>query len=205
MTNFIFKPSNEYRKLLVLDAISSNSSVTQRELASIAYISIGMINSVLDDYEKEGLITKKIVNTRTSKYLITKKGTEELKLLSVNLIKLSLEMYDNAKRECIRYLEELDKANIKDIMLYGAGKVCELIMHVIQEYKDFNFNVISIIDDDERKIGTNIFGFEVIGLEQIKFYKFDCIIITSYNHRDYMKDRISEYNINPNKIRSFFE
>ena len=205
MNNTIFKPTTEYRELLILNAISNKPNVTQRELAIITELSIGSINLVLDEYTNSGFIEKQEINSKSYKYILSKSGKKELKYLSMNLIKATLDMYNNAKQECIRYLKELVSDGFKKIILYGAGKVCELILHVIYENKDLGINVIGIADDDLNKVGEELYGFDVMGLDQIGLNKFDCVLITSYDHLDKMKENICEYNVSPRKIKSYFE
>ena len=204
MDNTIFKPTNEYKQMLILDAISTNSKVTQRFLASITNTSVAMVNSYLDDYESLGLIEKNVANSKVVRYLLTKKGSEQLKYLSVNYLKASIEVYNQAKKECIRYLNILKEHNIHNVLFYGAGKVCEMLLRVIKE-DDLDFNVLGIVDDDEKKIGTELYGIDIISISQIRFYKYDCIFVSSYNHKDEILENLSFYNISPRKIRSFFE
>lgn len=205
MSNSIFKPSNDYRELLILDAISANAKVTQRELARITDMSVAMINSLLLNYESDGLITKDVTNSKIVSYYVTKKGIEELKYLSVNYIKASFEIYNSAKNECIRYFEKLANNKYHKILLYGAGKVCEMLLHVLKDNKDLDINIVGIVDDDLSKVGEEVFGYEIISFKQISFKKYDCILITSFNHKEQMKDNISNYNISDNKIKVFFE
>lgn len=205
MNNTIFKPSNDYRELLILDSICQNSNVTQRELSRIVDVSVSMINTLLLSFEQDGLIIKDLTNSRLVSYHITKKGMERLKYLSVNYVKASIEIYNNAKKECIRYFEKLANNKYNRILLYGAGEVCEMLLHIIDEYKNLDIQIVGIVDDDLSKVGEEVFGYEIISLKQIMFKKYDCILITSYNHIDQMKDNISNYNISDNKIKVFFE
>ena len=51
MSKTYFIPTAKYKKYLVLDIINKNSDLTQREIASLAAISLSMVNQYLTDYE----------------------------------------------------------------------------------------------------------------------------------------------------------
>ena len=83
--NALFKPSPQYKELMILSTIASNNDVSQRMLASKLNISLAMVNSYLIEAENNKYI--KLDNSkRRTKYLITKLGLERIKVLNIGSI-----------------------------------------------------------------------------------------------------------------------
>ena len=56
--NALFKPSPQYKELMILSTIASNNDVSQRMLASKLNISLAMVNSYLIEAENNKYINK---------------------------------------------------------------------------------------------------------------------------------------------------
>jgi Undecaprenyl-phosphate glucose phosphotransferase len=70
------------------------------------------------------------------------------------------------ERYCIRLsLRYLRKTgyNLKHMLIIGAGKVGVDFALKAFNHKDFGYNVIGFLDDDEQKKGTEVAGFKVVG------------------------------------------
>ena len=124
--NALFKPSPQYKELMVLSTIASCNDVSQRMLASKLNISLAMVNYYLIDAENNKYI--KLDNKeRRTKYLITKLGLERIKVLNIGLLKSSLDVYNSAKIECEKFLRSIEDKGFKNILFYGAGEVAEIL------------------------------------------------------------------------------
>ena len=97
MRNLFFKPTPEYKEYKVLDLIDKNPKITQRELANRASISLSMVNSYIDRYEKQGYLKKEYISSKEVYYRISKSGKERLKLLSIRFLSASQQIYNSAK------------------------------------------------------------------------------------------------------------
>lgn len=200
----LFKPSPLYRELVLLNAISDNPNATQREIAEEADVSATMINKYLDKYEALGLIKKDYASSKTIKYCITKSGVERRKLLSIQFLESSLDVYNNAKNQCSNFLKDIVKLHYNNILFYGAGEVAEIMVYVINNTTDLNINVLAIIDDDETKIGTNLVNIPIISNKDIAKYDYDGILVSSYSHSKAIIKKLEELNIDKSKIIKFF-
>ena len=201
----LFKPSPLYRELALLNTISDNPNATQRDIANIANVTATMINKYLDKYEEEGLVTKEYASSKTIKYCITKKGIEKRKLLSIQFLESSLQVYNQAKDQCSNFLKEIISLNYKNILFYGAGEVAEIMVYVINNTIGLDLNVLAIIDDDKEKIGTNLVNIPIISIDDIDNYDYDGILVSSYGHSSAIIKKLEKINIDKNKIIKFFE
>lgn len=66
------------------------------------------------------------------------------------------------------------------IVLYGAGNRCATLIEILEDSK---FNILSVIDADERKLGNIISGYRVENINELKGYCKDswCITIADWN------------------------
>lgn len=98
------------KETVILRHIYKNSSIKQRELADAASLSLGMINAILRNMEKNGLIRLIKTNSRNMRYQLTETGIGMLKADS------ALEISEFNSR--MRYYSEL----LEKIIYQQAGK-----------------------------------------------------------------------------------
>ena len=203
--NLFFKPTMHYRKFLILDFIDKNKDITQRELSKEVGVAVSMINGYLSVYEKEGLIKKNYQSTKTVYYYLTKKGIEKKKVLNIGYLNSSLGVYNKAKKNIIDFLDQIIKKGYKEIMLYGAGEVAEILLQTIALNHDFPLNVICVIDDDADKHGKKIVSNEIVSVDVINDTEHDGILISSYTNNKKIIEKLKAKNYDSKKIIQFFD
>lgn len=203
--NLFFKPTIQYRKFLILDSIDKNKDVTQRELSKEVGVAVSMINAYLNDYEKEGLIKKSYKSTKTVHYFLTKEGIEKKKVLNIGYLNSSLGVYNKAKKNIIDFLDQIIKKGYKNIILYGAGEVAEILLQTIALNHEFPLNVICVIDDDVDKQGKKIVSSEITSVDVINGIDHDGILISSYTNNKKIIDKLKAMNYDSKKIIQFFD
>ena len=87
-----------------------------------------MINAYLDDYESKGLIKRKYKTSKTVKYFVTKKGIERKKVLNIGYLKDSQTLYNSAKENIEKFLQQIEEKGFKNILLYDEGEVAEILL-----------------------------------------------------------------------------
>lgn len=203
--NLFFKSTTQFKKFLILDYIDKNKDITQRELSKIIGVSVSMINSYLNEFKNEGLINKDYQSTKTVYYFITKKGIEMKKVLNIGYLNSSLDVYNKAKKNIVEFLDLIIKKGYKDIMLYGAGEVAEILLQTIALNHDIPLNVICVIDDDIDKQGRKIVSNEIVSIDEINNIKHDGILISSYTNNMKIIEKLKYKNYDTKKIIQFFD
>ena len=66
--------TEHYRSLQILDELSNNDSLTQRDLSSRLGIALGLVNSYIKNLVKKGFITVKTIPIETIRLLPYSKG-----------------------------------------------------------------------------------------------------------------------------------
>ena len=201
----LFKPSPLYRELAILNAISDNPDATQREIADAASVTATMINKYLEKYESAKLINKEYSSSKTIRYCITKKGIERRKLLSIQFLESSLDVYNQAKEQCSNFIKDIVSKNYKNVLFYGAGEVAEIMVYVVSNTQDLDLKILAIVDDDEEKIGTKMVNIPIISNQDIIKYDYDGILISSYGHTKGISEKLDGLKIPKEKIIKFFE
>ena len=203
--NLFFKSTPLYKEFLILDLIEKNSNVTQRELSKTVGSSVSMINSYIDDYEKEDYLQRVYITNKNLEYKITKKGIERKKLLNISYLKASHSIYNFAKENILTFLKQVLEKGFKKIFLYGAGEVAEIMLNVVSENDNVPLEIVGVIDDDNNKQGNKIVNILIHDINKIKQIDHDGLLISSYTHNDTIYKKLIKYKYNINKIITFFD
>lgn len=203
--NQFFKPTVLYKEYMILDMIEKNPNITQREMSKSIGIAVSMINDYLDQYEKNKLIIRKKHSTKTVEYFITKKGLERRKVLNIGYLNSTKDLYFSAKENLERFLEQVKQKGFNEILLYGAGEVAEMLVHTVITSKTNEVNILAVIDDDTKKIGSKIGNYTIISKSDISNYKHDGILISTYSRKDDIKNKLIDINYPLKNIIEFFE
>ncbi len=102
----------------VLKVLEEEPELSQRALSKRLNISLGMINYLVKELAKKGLVKienfKKSNNKLAYRYLLTPKGIEEKARLTYHFLKRKMEEYEKLQREIEELKKELDKSGFGD-------------------------------------------------------------------------------------------
>lgn len=202
--NLFFKPTLLYKEFMILDLIDKDAKITQREISKTIGIAVSMVNSYLDDYEKKGLIRRKKHSTKNVEYFITKYGKERIKVLNIGYLNSAQRLYDSARENIEVFMNQIRLKGFNNILLYGAGEVCEIFLNSININNERKLNVLAVIDDSFDKIGRKIVNTDIISINDLFKYKHDGILISSYRNKDKIQDKLLSKNYDFNKVIHFF-
>lgn len=202
--NSFFKPTILYKEYMILNLIEKNSNITQRELCKNIGVSVSMVNYYIEDFVTKRLIKKKKYSTKNVEYFLTKKGSERRKVLNVYYFNESLNVFNSAKENIILFLDNVIKKGFKNILLYGAGEIAEILLQSIVFDKNINLNILAVIDDDKSKQGKSLFNYNIISLEKVKSINHDGILISSFTNRKVILHKLKALNYDKSRILHFF-
>jgi DNA-binding MarR family transcriptional regulator len=122
-----------HRDLKLLEAVSQNSRVTQRSLATKLGIALGLTNIYLKRLVHKGYI--KCVNVQANRisYLITPRGIAEKARLTYEFMEYSLHLYSEVRQHLRTVLQECAAAD-RRVAIYGRGEAAELAYLSLREY-----------------------------------------------------------------------
>ena len=176
-----FQHSPLCKRLLILNAVEKNPTISQNSLATEVGLTSSMVNNYIRSLSKKHLISIKGNTNRTMSYNITPKGIREKMSL---LIAYNLEttgLYMEAKQEFAQRLQEFYDEGINNAVLFGAGETAEILYNAS---KSLDLEIIGIVDNDPDK-QRKLFGNLIIQPpEFIERIKPDGVIIASIGRQD---------------------
>ena len=203
--NSFFKPTLLYKEFMILDLIEKDANITQREISKIIGVAVSMTNAYIENFVEKGLIKKKKHSTKTVEYFITKKGIERKKLLNISYLNASLKVYKSAKSNIVKFLDQVIDKGFKNILLYGAGEVAEILLQSIISDKDIPIKILGIIDDDIDKQNHLLLNTKIISIDEMKNINHDGILISSYTNNELILSKLKQFNYDNNRIIQFFD
>jgi len=203
--NQFFKPTVLYKEYMILDMIEKNPNITQREISKTIGIAVSMVNDHIDQYEKDKLIKRKKHSTKTVEYFVTKKGAERRKVLNIGYLNASQHLYNSAKENIEQFLLQIMSKGFTNILLYGAGEVCEILLSTISSNPNIKLKCSAVIDDDPKKNGNTVFGAIIIDRSSINKYEHDGILISSFTNKETIHGKLLELGYIEENIIQFFD
>lgn len=205
MLKEFFKPTRQYYQYVIFNLLASNSSYTQREIATKLNIAASTVNYLIDFYVTDGFITKTNDSTRDMKYILTDKGKNHAKLLNIKYLSNTQKLYNNAKNEVGVYLDEFVDRGYKRLVFYGAGEVCELLLNTIKEDYNSKLEVIAVIDDNIDKQDTLLVNTLITSFNSLNSLTYDALLISTYTNHEEIYNKLVNSGYDINKILYFFK
>ena len=160
------------RELRLLEAVSEDSRVTQRGLASKLGIALGLANIYLKRMIHKGYI--KCVNVQPNRitYLVTPRGIAEKARLTYEFMDYSLHLYGEVRGHLRTALKECREAG-KRVAIYGRGEAAEI---AYLSLKESGLEPVAIFDRDN---GSDFLGIPVKPIADYGQVEFDLIIVAT--------------------------
>ena len=200
MNNKISSESERHRTLQILDELSGNDSMTQRDLSTRLGIALGLVNSYIKNLVSKGYITVKSIPPRRYVYYLTPKGFAEKTRLTYHLLQDYTRIYKQARFNIRKLFSELQSAGSKRIVFAGADEVAEIAYITLQETE---LELAGVVDDSY--IGKRFFDFDVSPLKDIKSIQHDSVIVTTFVNREKIYQELMGNNVHKQNIRLIFD
>ena len=191
--------SGQYRSLQILDELSNNDALTQRDLSQRLGIALGLVNSYIKNLVAKGYITVRNIPTKRYAYYLTPKGFAEKSRLAYDLLQDYTRIYREARNNYRQLFFELERAGVKRIVFAGADEVAEFAYITLQDSK---LELVGVVDTD--RAGEPFFGRQIGPFSGLKDMEFDSIVVTSYLKREVILRELTEHGIAEKDIRTIF-
>ncbi len=156
----------------ILQSLENGEQTSQRQLSSQLGINVASINFALKKLTKRGFVKMLGANPRRMQYILTPKGIAEKTQLAYKFFDRNFHFYKAVRKDVEDKIGSIQFNNKKRVALYGVTDLMELAYLVIQ---DKELELVAIVDD-EMKI--RIFGYHVIGIEEINTHTPDFLLLT---------------------------
>lgn len=172
--------ADQYRSLRILDELSCNDTLTQRDLSRRLGIALGLVNSYVKNLVSKGFVTVKNIPRNRYAYYLTPKGFAEKTRLAYDLLSDYTRIYREAKSNFQRLFADLEREGCKNIVFAGTDEVADIAFITLQET---SLQLVGVVDRDGVKIGNKFLAHEIKSLQAVENIRYDRIVITSYVHR----------------------
>ena len=194
------RPSDvDHRSLQILDELSNNDSLTQRDLSSRLGIALGLVNSYIKNLVKKGYITVRAIPPKRYTYYLTPNGFTEKTRLTYHLLQDYTRIYREARSNLKKIFHDLQESGAKKIVFAGADEVAEIAYITLQET---GMDLSSVVD--EELAGKKFFGKTIQPMHALQAMQYDCIVVTSYLNDKNIYKQILSAGIDKDSIRRLF-
>ncbi len=168
-----------YKSLQILDELSINDSITQRDLSERLGIALGLVNSYVKNLVAKGYVTVKAIPPKRYAYYLTPKGFAEKTRLTYHLLQDYTRIYRETRANLKRLFKDMHDVGVKKLVFAGADEVAEIAYITLQET---HMELIGVVDGEAA--GKKFFGKNIKALSSIKEMNYDFIIVSSYLKRN---------------------
>lgn len=190
---------DQHRKLLILNELSNDDSLTQRDISSRLGMALGLANSYIKNLIQKGFITVKSIPPRRYAYYLTPKGFAEKTRLTYDLLHDYTRIYRETRSSLNKLFSALKAGGMGQVVFAGADEVAEIAYITLHE---MGIALAGVIDDE--LAGKYFFGKDIRPIDDISGMRYDCVVVTSYLKREKIYERLISSGISENDIKSIF-
>ena len=190
--------TEHYRSLQILDELSNNDSLTQRDLSNRLGIALGLVNSYIKNLVKKGYITVKAIPTKRYAYYLTPQGFTEKTRLTYDLLHDYTRVYREARKNLKILFKEMQDEGIKKVVFAGADETGEIAYITLQETL---LELVGVLDNEMD--GKDFFGRPIQQVQAVQNMRYDAIVVTSYLKRKEMYKALIDAGADKGSIRVF--
>ncbi|OGW58311.1 MAG: hypothetical protein A2Y48_07655 [Nitrospirae bacterium RIFCSPLOW2_12_42_9] len=183
------------KTLEILEELSSNGHVTQRELSRKVGIALGLANFYIKRLVQKGYVEVIYLEKNRLDYLITPKGIAEKSRLTYNYIQRSYRYVRKVRIRMREHLKELARDGVGTVVIYGGGDMAEVAYLALQEV---GIKLTAVVDDDRK--GRPFLGYTILPVSSIPQLSYDRIIVTEAIAVQDVGNLFQEYGIGEDRL-----
>lgn len=184
----------DYRSLLLLDEISRDHTLTQRDLSRKLGVALGLVNSYLKNLVSKGYITVSAIPKKRYAYYLTPSGFAEKTRLTYRHLQNFTNLYKVARRDFHVLFNNINHLQIRRVAFCGVDEVTEIAYLSLRET---DLELCAIFDINP---GKRFLGFEVLPIRDIKNTDHDIVVITSFGNEGALEKSLLEAGEDAKKV-----
>jgi DNA-binding MarR family transcriptional regulator len=141
--------------LAVLETVEKSSEATQRQIASTTGLSLGLVNAIVKDLAKRGMIKMSQVPRRRLLYYLTPQGFAEKTALIFRVLRTVQSDYQQIRSQLHAQARAMKEAGVKELVLRGDPFLLEIGCICCLE---LGLRVKALFSDNEHRVGDNVCG-----------------------------------------------
>jgi predicted transcriptional regulator len=185
----------QFKTLEILDEISNNDKVTQREISRKVGIALGLANFYVKRLVQKGYVEVTYLERNRLGYLITPKGIAEKSRLTYSYIQRSYQYVRKVRVRMRDHLIVLAREGVGMVVIYGAGDMAEVAYLALQEA---GMKLTAVVDP--HRDGRPFLGYTVMPVAAIPRLAFDRILVTEPITLEDVGNLFQEYGIGEERL-----
>lgn len=181
----------DLRSLQLLDEISRNENVTQRDLSRNLGIALGLTNSYLKNLVSKGCVTVSGIPKKRYSYYLTSKGFREKTRLTYEHLRNFTNLYRFARKDFRSLFAHLERRGIKKVAFCGVDEVAEI---AYLSLKEVSLELVAVTDDS--KVGKRFFDLTVSSIKDMQTKEPELVVITSFQMGDELTEALAAAGVN---------
>ena len=183
------------KTLEILEELSNNGYVTQRELSRKVGIALGLANFYLKRLVQKGYVEVVYLERNRLRYLITPKGIAEKTRLTYRYIQRSYQYVRKVRIRIREHLYRLKVDGVRQVVIYGGGDMAEVTYLALQEV---GIRLMGVVDN--ARAGRPFLGYTIMPVNLITRFSYDKVIITEPGDVAKIKDLLQEYGVEEDSL-----
>jgi DNA-binding MarR family transcriptional regulator len=193
------KDAGPLKSLQLLDALSNESSLTQRDLSQRLGIALGLVNSYIKNLVEKGYVTVKSIPPKRYTYYLTPKGFAQKTRLTYQHLQNYTGLYMTARRDLRKLFNELHSQGMRRVVFAGVDELAEIAYLTLQET---NLELAGVVDGE--RAGKKFFRRDITSPDTIRDMTYDSIIVCSYLKRSEISTALLSNGARKEEIKSIF-
>lgn len=165
---------DHYKSFLLLNEISRDNSLSQRDLSRKLNIALGLVNSYMKNMVARGLVKIQGIPRKRYAYYLTPRGFAEKTRLTFQVLRNYADLYRYARRDFSRLFSAMAAEGKRTLVFAGVDELAEMAFLSLQET---DAELVAIVDD--KSAGSTFLGWEVAPFASLREKSFDAVVITS--------------------------
>ena len=183
------------KTLEILEELSSNGQVTQRELSHKVGIALGLANFFIKRLVQKGYVEVVYLERNRLGYLITPQGIAEKSRLTYSYIHRSYGYVRKLRISIRERLKVLSRDGVHNVVIYGGGDIAEVAYLAVHEV---GMKLVGVVDGS--RAGRPFLGYTIQPVSVLPGLSYDRIIITEPVMIQDMGSLLHEYGIDEGKL-----
>lgn len=185
----------DLNSLLLLDEISNNKDLTQRDLSHKLGVALGLVNSYLKALISKGYITVSGIPRQRCTYYLTPNGLSEKARLTYQHLQNLTSLYKVARKDFSALFARIESAGIKRLAFCGVDEITEIAYISL---KEAGIELAAISDPSPSR--KKFLGHSVIPVSELYKVEFDLVVVTSFLSGEALRQALLASGIGEDRI-----
>ena len=179
-----------FRSLQLLEELSRDESLSQRDLSRRLGIAVGLVNSYVKNMIAKGYVRVSSFPKNRYKYLLTPQGIAEKTRLTYQHLHYFTNLYTTARQDFRDLFDTLEQEGVRKVAFCGVDEVAEIAYLSLQES---GIELAGIVDIENH--GTKFFQFLVEDIGKVDALRFDRVIISSLKRGNGLMEKLKSLGV----------